>query len=170
MKRQVVYPRLVPRLFATTIDLFLLAIFATPIMNFFAPKIFLLFFQDFFIQQHVDLADAQAIASATSLAEFMQHITAGKFLGYLASLFALHAVIMGSFFVGFWIYKGATPGKMILGLRIVDAETLLKPKTSQFVKRFFAYLTALFGIWYILLNERHQALHDKIAGTVVIKR
>lgn len=169
MKKQIVYQRLIPRLFATTIDLFILAIFVTPIMSWVSPKIFFIFFKDFFVQQHIDLNDIEAIASATQSPEFMQYITISDFLGYLTALFVLHSIIMGSFFVGFWRYKSATPGKMVMRIKIADAETLLRPKTSQCIKRFFAYLTALFGIWYIIASKRHQALHDKIAGTVVIK-
>ena len=39
----------------------------------------------------------------------------------------------------FWIYRSATPGKMILKLTIVDAATGGKPTTGQFIGRYLAY-------------------------------
>lgn len=73
------------------------------------------------------------------------------------------------YFIGFWIYWSATPGKMIMHMKIVDENTLQQPTKWQLIKRFFGYLTALFGIWSIIFSKQRQALHDKIAKTVVIK-
>ena len=39
----------------------------------------------------------------------------------------------------FWIYRQATPGKMAIGAKIVDAKTLGKPSNGQMVGRYFAY-------------------------------
>ena len=72
----------------------------------------------------------------------------------------------------FWIYRSATPGKMILGLRIVDGRSLGKPSMPQFIGRFFAYLVSLIplliGFIWIAFDPRKQGWHDKIARTVVI--
>ena len=46
--------------------------------------------------------------------------------------------------VGFWRYCGATPGKIALGVRIVDASTGAPPSLARLVVRFLAYfLSAL---------------------------
>ena len=72
----------------------------------------------------------------------------------------------------FWHYRSATPGKMILGLRIVDAQTLGKPSTLQFIGRFFAYLVSLIplliGFFWVAFDAQKQGWHDKIARTVVV--
>ena len=36
----------------------------------------------------------------------------------------------------FWHYRSATPGKMILGMKIVDAQTLDKPSTGKLCIRY----------------------------------
>jgi len=73
----------------------------------------------------------------------------------------------------FWVYKSATPGKMLLKLRIVDAKSLGPATTGQLVLRYFAYYLSLFplglGIVWVALDKRKQGWHDKLAGTLVVK-
>ena len=73
----------------------------------------------------------------------------------------------------FWIFKSATPGKMVIGAVIVDAETLAKPSNGQFIGRYFSYFISTFlcglGFAWIVWDARKQGWHDKLAGTVVIK-
>jgi uncharacterized RDD family membrane protein YckC len=73
----------------------------------------------------------------------------------------------------FWIYRSATPGKMVFNLTIVDATTGGKPSTGQMVGRYFGYYVStvplLLGIIWVGIDKRKQGLHDKLAGTVVIK-
>lgn len=65
-----------------------------------------------------------------------------------------------------------TPGKWLMGLRIVDATSLEKPTKWQYALRFFAYIPAtlplMLGLIWVSLNKRRRGLHDIIAGTVVI--
>jgi uncharacterized RDD family membrane protein YckC len=74
----------------------------------------------------------------------------------------------------FWIYRSATPGKMAVGLRIVDARTGGRPSNGQLIGRFFAYFLSLLplglGYFWIAWDARKQGWHDKLAGTVVIRR
>jgi uncharacterized RDD family membrane protein YckC len=74
--------------------------------------------------------------------------------------------------IGFWRYCGATPGKLALGLRIVDASTGEPPSTARLVIRFFAYLVSAFplylGFLWAAVDRRKQGWHDKIAGTIVV--
>lgn len=74
----------------------------------------------------------------------------------------------------FWIYRSATPGKMLLGLEIVDAKTGGKPSTAQFVGRYLGYyvsiIPVLLGILWVAFDSRKQGWHDKLAGTVVVRR
>lgn len=73
----------------------------------------------------------------------------------------------------FWLYKSATPGKMITKIKIVDAKTGNKPNKGQCIGRYFAYYVSviplLLGIFWVGLDKRKQGWHDKIAGTLVIK-
>jgi len=72
----------------------------------------------------------------------------------------------------FWFYKSATPGKLVLKLRIVDAKTGGKPTTSQWLIRYLGYYLSTFalmlGFIWVGLDRRKQGWHDKLAGTVVI--
>jgi uncharacterized RDD family membrane protein YckC len=76
--------------------------------------------------------------------------------------------------LAFWITLSTTPGKMAIGAIIVDARTGGKPSAGQCVKRCLsAYLSALpfyLGFLWIARDARKQGWHDKIAGTVVIRR
>ncbi len=73
----------------------------------------------------------------------------------------------------FWVYKSATPGKMVMNLTIVDAKTGGKPSISQFVIRYLGYYVAILplflGIIWVGIDRRKQGWHDKLAGTVVIR-
>ena len=76
--------------------------------------------------------------------------------------------------LAFWLGRGATPGKMILEAQIVDAKTLAKPTAKQFVLRYLGYFVSGFplglGFLWVAFDARKQGWHDKIAGTVVIRR
>jgi uncharacterized RDD family membrane protein YckC len=73
----------------------------------------------------------------------------------------------------FWVYKSATPGKMILGLKIVDARTGGIPSTGQLIGRYLGYYVStiplLLGLIWVGIDVRKQGWHDKLAGTVVIR-
>lgn len=73
----------------------------------------------------------------------------------------------------FWFYKSATPGKMLLGMKIVDAKTLEKASKGKLSLRYLGYyISALalgLGYFWVGWDPRKQSWHDKIAGTLVIK-
>src|SRR6266511_4526876 len=72
----------------------------------------------------------------------------------------------------FWRYRGATPGKMLISARIVDAATLGAPSTGKLIGRYFAYIVSsifMLGFIWIAFDKRKQGWHDKLAGTVVIQ-
>ena len=71
----------------------------------------------------------------------------------------------------FWMLTGQTPGKMLLGLRIVSSDGS-RLTFWQAVRRFIGYfLSALalyVGYWWVLVDNRRQGWHDKLAGTIVV--
>ena len=75
--------------------------------------------------------------------------------------------------IAFWIYRQATPGKMMLGLKVVDAKTGNTLRTPQAIIRYIGYYVATIplgiGIIWVALDERKQGWHDKMAGTVVLR-
>ncbi|MDH4943653.1 RDD family protein [Sulfurimonas sp. C5] len=73
----------------------------------------------------------------------------------------------------FWEkFKGATPGKKIVNIKIVDADTLDEISNKQAITRSLGYIpsTLLFGLGFLMImfTKRNQSLHDKLAHTVVI--
>ena len=72
----------------------------------------------------------------------------------------------------FWRYCGATPGKIAVSAKIVDARSGGRPSTGRLVARFFAYIASglplFLGFVWIAIDRRKQGWHDKIAGTVVV--
>ena len=85
----------------------------------------------------------------------------------LLAFLALAVAVIGS-----WRYCGATPGKIALAVKIVDAESGRPPTTGRLVVRFLAYIVSALplylGFLWIAVDRRKQGWHDKIAGTVVI--
>lgn len=74
----------------------------------------------------------------------------------------------------FWLYKKATPGKMAVAAQVVDAQTGATVTVGQAMLRYLGYFIAMLplglGIFWIGFDRRKQGWHDKIAGTVVVKR
>jgi uncharacterized RDD family membrane protein YckC len=72
----------------------------------------------------------------------------------------------------FWKFRGATPGKMAIGAKIVDARTGAAPSTGTLILRFVAYIASMLpfflGFLWIAFDKRKQGFHDKIAKTVVV--
>ncbi len=75
--------------------------------------------------------------------------------------------------MAFWFYWAATPGKMLLGLKIVDANSLDKASKGRLVLRYFAYYVSLIplglGFFWVAWDKGKQGWHDKIARTLVVK-
>lgn len=87
--------------------------------------------------------------------------------------FLVSWVLPGVATVMFWVYKQATPGKMAVAARVVDARTGKAPTVTQSVIRYLGYFVAILplflGIIWVAFDPRKQGWHDKLAGTVVIR-
>jgi uncharacterized RDD family membrane protein YckC len=88
------------------------------------------------------------------------------FVGALFNFF-----LVNGYFLFFWYMAGRTPGKALLGLSVIS--TSARPLTmGQVVRRLIGYwLSALplfLGFLWILVDDRRQAWHDKLADTNVI--
>jgi uncharacterized RDD family membrane protein YckC len=63
---------------------------------------------------------------------------------------------------------------MVVRAEIVDADTLGVPTRAKFVARYLGYYVSTLviglGFLWIAFDARKQGWHDKIAGTVVIRR
>lgn len=73
----------------------------------------------------------------------------------------------------FWVHRQATPGKMAIHARILDARTGQSAGTGQLIGRYLGYyLSALplgLGLLWVAFDARKQGWHDKLASTVVVR-
>jgi uncharacterized RDD family membrane protein YckC len=77
------------------------------------------------------------------------------------------------YFVGFWGWRGQTPGMMAFNMRVVRAEdgggvdwvrALLR-----YVGLIISFVVILIGVIWAAFDDRKQGWHDKIAGTLVVR-
>jgi uncharacterized RDD family membrane protein YckC len=88
---------------------------------------------------------------------------------YVATIFILGVII--AYHVLFTVLAGQTPGKALLGLRVVTVEG----KRLSYLRasmRLAGYLLSgvmfYLGFLWIIVDDQRQAWHDKLAGTYVI--
>jgi uncharacterized RDD family membrane protein YckC len=124
-----------------------------------------------------------------ALVDLVILIIVGLLLNALAGLPSYTLPIYGLlYFVGFWTWRGQTPGKMLIGARVVRKNGRPIDPVRAFVRYFFylipffgpiTYAANMVGTWLVLvlaliglvaegLNREKQGIHDFIAGTVVI--
>ena len=74
--------------------------------------------------------------------------------------------------VSLWVRFQGTPGKLLMGCRVVDADSFTALSVKQAALRFAAYLVSIIplglGFLWIARDPRKQGFHDKIAHTVVL--
>jgi uncharacterized RDD family membrane protein YckC len=91
------------------------------------------------------------------------------FLEQNSLTFILLRVVYQTFFV--WQY-GATPGKMMTHIKIIELDRLSKPsfKTALLRAIFRVFSDMIFYIGYLVafFNPLNQTLHDKLAKTIVV--
>lgn len=78
------------------------------------------------------------------------------------------------YFVGFWLWFDATPGKMLLSMRIVDATTLQSLTAWQCVLRYVGYILGILslglGMTGVVNARCPQGWHDYLARSIVIQQ
>ncbi len=100
-------------------------------------------------------------------------VPVGLLVDNLAARILLQTLINAIYTLGFWLGRGATPGKMAMSMEIVMADG--RPLTGEaavlrYVGYFANVLTLGIGYLMIAFTPEKRGLHDYIAGTVVIRR
>ena len=71
-----------------------------------------------------------------------------------------------------WLRYSATPGKILLNMKIVDQRTYAKPTPKQIIIRFFGFfisgLLFFMGFIWIAVDRNKQGWHDKWSHTMVV--
>jgi uncharacterized RDD family membrane protein YckC len=128
------------------------------------------------------IVDTILVLLATAPLLMLFGLGTGFDLNDLANGGALPAVSPGSLIqnllpavvvIAFWATLQATPGKMLISARIVDAKTGGKPGLGQCILRYLGYFVSIIpfglGLLWVAFDPRKQGWHDKIAGTVVVR-
>lgn len=155
------YARFNRRMLAATIDSILLLL-ALPLVNRLAP-VNMQALENYTVDPEDPQAARHFLMYALGNQPFLQSWFENFFLQMLAwcvfSALCLH----------FW---SATPGKMLLRMKVVNAKTEGRMSDLQVFLRSFGYLlsAAFFGLgfFWIAFNKRRRGWHDYLAGTVVI--
>lgn len=91
---------------------------------------------------------------------------------FSAAELILEQLIPAAITIGMWLRFGATPGKFLLGCRVVDAKTWGPLNLRQTILRYVGYFLSLLplglGFFWVAIDKRRQGFHDKIARTLVI--
>jgi len=76
--------------------------------------------------------------------------------------------------VFFWMVFKATPGKMVMGCEVINAKTGEKLGLGRSIVRYFGYMVSTIplclGLFWVGIDKRKQGWHDKIAGTLVVRK
>ena len=85
----------------------------------------------------------------------------------------IYEFVPAAVFVVGWARYGATPGKLLLELRVVDARTGERPGWIRALIRCVGYAVSALplglGFLWAAFDRQGQALHDKLAGTRVVR-
>ena len=85
----------------------------------------------------------------------------------------INVVLPAVLVVSLWYQMQATPGKLAMSARIVDAVTGGAPTLTQLIIRYLGYFVSTIplgiGLVWVAFDRRKQGWHDKLANTVVIK-
>lgn len=72
-----------------------------------------------------------------------------------------------------WVKLAATPGKLVIGAHIVDADTGEPLTPAKATLRYLGYYVSLIpfglGCLWIAFDRRKQGWHDKMANSVVVR-
>jgi uncharacterized RDD family membrane protein YckC len=96
----------------------------------------------------------------------------GQALGWVPALQAFMYIFMIALTVWFWGRFGATPGKMICGLKIVmsDGGKMGYGRAlGRYFAQFLSYMILYIGVLMAAFDEQKRALHDRICDTRVIR-
>jgi uncharacterized RDD family membrane protein YckC len=170
------------RMFSAIIDSALITVLLMPIFAFLAYFIYFGQPPAMVVLNIAEEAGKKVTEDSTLLDVFINIANDNRIYDYFMTNYGLLKMVverfLQMFIVGvvviiFWLKKQATPGKMLLSTRIVDAKTHKPPTRRQYIIRFLAYFISsipfFLGFFWMIFDKKKQTWHDKLAGTVVIK-
>jgi uncharacterized RDD family membrane protein YckC len=163
------YGRFGSRMFASTLDMGLILLVALPLVQFLMNRLF----------PPIDFNSVAAIIGPPEVRSnpyklypaVWRVIREQHILQRALAQNLMQVAFIGVYVLPFWLRYSATPGKMLMGLRIRDMQSGEPMTPRQCVIRFLGYfvsgLPLCLGFIWIFLNKKRRGFHDFIAGTVV---
>ncbi|MEM7343483.1 MAG: RDD family protein [Chloroflexota bacterium] len=98
-----------------------------------------------------------------------------ELISYIALLIQCVILLMSiSYFILFWtLVGGRTPGKMILGIKIISVDgspITFGQALLRYIGHFISYIPACLGFAWVSFDEKRQGWADKIAKTYVVRK
>jgi uncharacterized RDD family membrane protein YckC len=97
------------------------------------------------------------------------HVHVG--VGLVTAAIGAWWLMFGAYLVCFWTLAGQTPGMRLMGLRVASADgpsLRLRRAVLRLAGMVLAALPLMAGYALILVDDRRQGLHDKLAHTSVL--
>jgi len=91
-----------------------------------------------------------------------------------ATAVLIAGVASSAFILGLWLNARlqGTPGKLLMGCQVVDADTGLRISLGKSLRRGLAMLLSALpaGLGFLSIgwNRRRQGFHDRLSGTLVV--
>jgi uncharacterized RDD family membrane protein YckC len=124
------------------------------------------------LQTRVVNFDTELMLQNISINTFFEILYQSGILVQVVITQIIHFCIVVSYYTICISKYGTTPGKKLLHCQIINATTRCKPSIQQaFIRSIIMPFSMLFvgiGLIMIEFTKKNQALHDKIAGTLVI--
>jgi uncharacterized RDD family membrane protein YckC len=102
----------------------------------------------------------------------LSNTTPEIFIGVILPYYGISVLLNMTYFTYFHGTIGQTPGKKLLGLKVIDIkgnEMTLGIAFLRWVGYIISKLFLFLGFIWIAFDRRKQGWHDKIAGTCVIR-
>ena len=90
-------------------------------------------------------------------------------LALLFSTLGIYLMVSILYDIGFWVLSGQTPGKRVLGVRVMRTDGKRLRLGNALGRQVGYWVSAIFfvGFLWILFDNKRQGFHDKLAGTIV---
>lgn len=120
----------------------------------------------------VDFLATGAIFALFSLPPLGIYLNFGNGAAIASWLMVLPLLSFPAYFIGFWVTRGATPGKELLGLSVVMKDATKPFGLRQALVRFAGLCVSLatLGLGFMMILIDGETLHDRLARTRVVER
>ncbi len=160
------YVGLNDRLFANIIDLFLVFVIFTPLFGILNSYLY------HGMDPEIAFSEAVRIGKVDEQAG-TEYLKSTKVLEQMLKVYAVQGLILGAIYVFFWVKFQATPGKMILGYKVVEKGTEepigLETGILRYLGFYLAGIPLMIGFIWMVFHPKKQGWHDMFAGTVVVR-